>query len=327
MAHGTGQWIIGVDVGGTKIAAAAVDPVSGEVALRRETATPLAEGDAAVMAAIVSLVEAVASGVSKPDQLISGVGIGVPELVDDRGAIQSAYLCDWSTWNDGDLPGARGPVRFESDVRAAALAESCFGAGQPYPLMLYVSVGTGISSTLVQEGVPLAGARGAALVLSSAPVSVPCTACGAWSEFVLEDYASGIGLARRFAAVSGREVASARQVVAAAEAGDQQALAVVDSAAIALGGALGWLVNVLDPHGVVVGGGLGLSGGHYWHGLVHATRTHVWNTAARDLPILPAALGADAGLIGAALTISSRLVASPELPRSSFAIRHDAERR
>jgi glucokinase len=63
---------------------------------------------------------------------------------------------------------------------------------------------------------------------------------------------------------------------------------------------VGFLVNVLDPEAVVVGGGLGLAGGIYWSAFERATREHIWSDTARDLPILPAALGPDSGLIGAA---------------------------
>ena len=66
--------------------------------------------------------------------------------------------------------------------------------------------------------------------------------------------------------------------------------------------ALGWLVNVLDPEAIVIGGGLGLAPGRFRERLIEATRDHIWNPGARGLPFLSAALGADAGLIGAALT-------------------------
>jgi glucokinase len=61
-----------------------------------------------------------------------------------------------------------------------------------------------------------------------------------------------------------------------------------------------FLVNTLDPAAVIVGGGLGLAGGLYWDRMVSSTRAHIWSPGTRDLPILPAALGPDAGLIGAA---------------------------
>jgi glucokinase len=74
----------------------------------------------------------------------------------------------------------------------------------------------------------------------------------------------------------------------------------VHIAAEVLGGGVAWLINVLDPEAVIVGGGLGSAGGLYWDTLVHATRDHIFAENARDTPILQAALGPDAGLIGAA---------------------------
>jgi glucokinase len=296
-----GQQTIGVDIGGTKVAAAAVDLESGAIALRQEIETGADRGGVVVADDIATLVEAVAAELEREGQGIKAIGIGIPELVDAQGQIRSTYLLDWPALPLAQRLYGLAPVRFESDVRAAALAEAALGAGHGLASFVYVSIGTGISSTLVQHDVPLVGARGGALVLSTAPLSVPCDTCGAWSEFVLEDYASGRALARRYGEMSGREVASAQEVVLAAVRGDRDALAVVDTAAVALGSAIGWLINVLDPEAVVIGGGLGLAGGLYWDCLNQTTRAHIWNTSARDLPIVPAALGLDAGLIGAAL--------------------------
>jgi glucokinase len=61
------------------------------------------------------------------------------------------------------------------------------------------------------------------------------------------------------------------------------------------------LVNTLDPEAVIVGGGLGLSEGLYWDGMIASTRRHIWSPNFRELPILRAAMGADAGWIGAAI--------------------------
>jgi glucokinase len=98
-------------------------------------------------------------------------------------------------------------------------------------------------------------------------------------------------------------------VLAAGEAGDEVAAEIVRSAAEALGSSVGFLVNVLDPELVIVGGGLGLAGGPFWEALVRSTRKHVWSDETRTLPIVPAALGPEAGLIGAAVAAADAVAA------------------
>jgi glucokinase len=78
---------------------------------------------------------------------------------------------------------------------------------------------------------------------------------------------------------------------------------IVQSAGEALGVSIGWLVNVLDPEAVIIGGGLGVAEGLYWDSMVAAARAHIWADASRDVMIVRAALGSDAGVIGAATSV------------------------
>ena len=93
-------------------------------------------------------------------------------LVDRVGNVTSAYNFDWRGVSVQERLATIAPAVVESDVRAAALAEACYGAGAQFNLFCYVTVGTGISYCFVQEGKPLAGARGNALVLASMPLPV-----------------------------------------------------------------------------------------------------------------------------------------------------------
>ena len=302
---------IGLDVGGTKIAGGVVALPSGALLARRVVPTNPRRGGEAVLADALALAEGLIEQAIEQNQTPLGIGIGVPELVSPSGEITSAHNFDWR-----DLPvparfGRVAPAVIESDVRAAALAEALFGAGRAFRLFAFVTVGTGISYSLVADGRPFAGARGNALVLASGPLTSTCPACGAVSEQVLEEFAAGPAIVRRYNQLTAEGARRGEDIFAAVAVGDPAASEVVRSAGEALGNTIGFLVNVLDPEAVIVGGGLGQAGGLYWESLVNSTRAHIWAGNSRDLAILPAALGPDAGIIGAAATIWQRRAAAP----------------
>jgi glucokinase len=291
---------IGLDVGGTKIAGGLIDSGSGLVLARRAIPTHAERGGAAVLDDALALAASLRAEAERLALGVSGLGVGVAELVDREGNITSEHTIAWR----GAPVRARfaqiAPATIEADVRAHALAEARYGAGRQYRLFAFVTVGTGISCCLVQDGAPYAGARGNALVLASSPLTTVCPACGTLLRPVLEEFAAGPALVARYNQDCSGHAERGEDVVAAAEAGDPGARQVIESAGEALGVSVAWLINVLDPEALVVGGGLGLAGGAYWERFVAATRAHIWAESTRDLPILTAALGPDAGLIGAA---------------------------
>jgi glucokinase len=308
---------IGLDVGGTKIAGGLVEFPAGQVLLKRVIPTQPQRGGVTVLAETVTLAQELMAEAKRIGSEIAGIGLGIAELVDPAGNITSAHTIPWR-----DLPvqatfARLAPAVVESDVRTAALAEAMLGAGRPFSHFVYVTVGTGISYCLMQEGRPYSGARGNALVMASAPLTITCTECGAQVKWVLEEIAAGPALVTRYNKAltlaqakskvhsglpSVDRVKRGEEVLAAVNAGDPLAAHMVETAGEALGVGVAWLVNVLDPEAVIVGGGLGLAGGLYWNSFVAATREHIWAEPARDLPILAAALGVEAGLIGAAAT-------------------------
>jgi glucokinase len=257
---------IGIDVGGTKIAAGVVDTGTGEVLRRERVETHPDRGGKAVLDDCAAL----AARLGAP---ALPVGIGVCEMVGPAGEVTSAETIDWRGL-DVAVAGQGAPVTVESDVRAAALAEARFGAGAGVASFLYAIVGTGASVSLVLGGVPLVGARGNAIVLGSPP-----------AELV----ASGLGLSRR---AGGRE---AREVLA-----DPACDELVAEAAQALGRALATLVNALDPDRLILGGSVATAE-RFFPRVVERVRAGVQYPDTRALPILPTALGADGGVVGAAL--------------------------
>jgi glucokinase len=298
-AEPAAAYAIGIDVGGTKIAAGLVEFPQATVAGRLEVLTLPRRGARAVLDDVHELARRLA-GMLPPGRGLVGVGIGVPELVDPSGRITSAETIDWRDVSVARQLADCGPVAFESDVRAAALAEACWGAGRGHRWFAFVTVGTGISSALVLERRVLTGARGNALVLGSGRYAIECPKCGSEFEHHLEGVASGSALAERYRSAMRCEACDGRDVLAAAEYGDPIAGEMIRSAAETLGSSVAFLVNVTDPDVVVFGGGLALVGGLYWELLERAIRRQIWAPSTRALPLLPAGLGGDAGLVGAA---------------------------
>ncbi len=290
--------VLGIDVGGTKIAAGVVDIASGAILARETVATAAERGGAAILDDTVALARRLMAASAEP---VARIGVGVPQLVDTAGRIRSAHNFDWRDTPVRERLSALAPTTIESDVRAAALAEAVVGAGRPHRQFVYVTIGTGLSYCLVLDGKPYAGANGFAIHFASSALHVICETCGAVNRPVLEEVAAGPAIAAAYARRTGRAISGAESVVAAAATGDPAAVAVIDEAADQLGPLIGLIVNMLDPAAIVLGGGLGLAPGLYRDRLIASTRAHIWAESCRDLPILPAALGADAGIIGAAL--------------------------
>jgi glucokinase len=298
---------IGLDIGGTKIAAGVVLWPSGEILQRKILPTRPTRGGQAVLKDSLDLARQLYDWARMEGIEVAGIGAGVAELVDCDGNVTSSCTIHWRGVPVQARLSEIALAQVESDVRAAAVAEGMFGAGRGHRLFAYVTVGTGISSCLVQDGRPLKGAKGNAITLSSSPLSTVCTHCGAKLRPVLEEFASGPAIAKRFAQApkeQNRESAeSCEEVFRAASNGDKAATDILTSAGEALGVSVAFLVNVLDPEMVVVGGGLGMAGGLYWEAFQRSCREHIFSDDSRALPLVPAKLGTDAGLVGAGAII------------------------
>jgi glucokinase len=310
---GTQSCAIGLDVGGTKIAGGLVALPSGKLLVKRTIPTQPQRGGPAVLMDALRLAGQLLEEAGTAGRAVAGIGVSVCELVDLESNVTSHHTVAWAGLPVQAEFSRLAPAVVEADVRAHALAEATWGAGQGQRQFVFITIGTGISSCLVLDGRPYAGARGNALVLASSPLTAPCPVCGNTRWPTLEELASGPALVARYNALTKRQAVRAEEVIAAAETGETDACEIVCSGGRALGASLGWLVNILDPEVIIVGGGLGSARGLYWASLVESTREHIWADASRDLPVIQASLGPDAALAGAALAIARR-ANIPEVP-------------
>ncbi len=249
-AGGGEALVLGLDVGGTKIAGGLVD--ADGVIMHRSTEPTARDGrrDPGLATSYRLAAQLLADARSR-DWSVTGLGIGVPEYVTADGELSSRLVLEWDRQPREQFADL-GPVTVESDVRCGALAEAVVGAGRGFASVLYVTVGTGLSSSLVAGGVVLPGARGEAIAFGELPVA---RAAAADESGSLEEFASGAGIADRYRAGGGGPVDGAAQVVTLADDGDPLAQNVVNSAARAVGTAISWMVAVLDPAVVVLGAG------------------------------------------------------------------------
>lgn len=284
-----------VDAGGTKLLGGLVTR-EGEIVAREQRATPRSsEGCDPGLAELADLARSLAATAARDGHVVRGTGIGIAEYVkSDR--LTSAEVFAWDRQPVDLLAGlADGPVSVDGDVRCAALAEVRRRPELERGCLAYVSWGTGLSSALVVDGACLEGRRGEALALGEWPVhpSVDHTWAGN-----LEQFASGRGIGERFTREAGR-AATGVETAAAAEAGDESAVAVVESAARAVAAAVAAVVQLVDPDLVVLGGGVGAGTGSLPDLVAGAVSTFLHRPGTP--PVVRSVAGTDAGLVGAGL--------------------------
>ena len=303
-----GASLVGVDLGGTLVrAAVATGEASHAIPVRHPT--PAGAPPEAVLDAIAAAVREATGGVTP-----GGVGIGIPGPLDPEAGVVYAAP-NLHLWED--LPAQvmleqrlGCPVAIQNDARLAGLAEWIAGAAQRARFMLFVTVSTGVGGAIVTDGELYSGAAGTAGEIGHTIYRPDGPPCGQGHRGCLEGTASGTAIARRaheLLAAGERSSLSlvaperldARAVADAAELGDALAVRLYAEAGRALGLALGGMLNLLSPEVIVVGGGL-LNAGDLLFAPLHAgVREIAFAAPLARCRFVPAALGTDAGLVGA----------------------------
>lgn len=244
---------LGIDLGGTKIEAAALDP-AGTVCWRERIATPAGRYDETLQA-VAGLVARAQAALQVP----MTVGIGHPGALTPSGCIKNANsTCLNGQRLQADLEARLGrPVRLANDANCLALSEATDGAAAGAGVVFAVILGTGSGAGIAVNGRVLHGANGLAGEWGHNPLpwatadEFPGPACYCGQRGCVETWVSGPALARDH---GGR--LSGEQIVLAAAAGDTAAQAALDRHAHRLARALAAIVNLLDPDVIVLGGGL-----------------------------------------------------------------------
>ncbi|HEU0114425.1 MAG TPA: ROK family protein, partial [Thermomicrobiales bacterium] len=305
--------VIGVDVGGTNLRAAAVD-LAGDIACRHEVRTPAKAGPEAVVDALLALADEAAAEAGLAAD--APLGIAIPGPLDPATGIV-AFTPNLKDWRDFPLGAAlrqrtRRPFRLANDGNCAAVGEARFGAGRGVDDLIYLALGTGVGGGVIAGGRLIEGAAGFGGEVGHVVVALDGPRCTCGSVGCLEAFVGGWAIARdatlvattddgqTLARLAGGRPLSARIVAEAARAGDPAAAAILRRAGRALGAAMGAFANIFNPRLFVIGGGVGALG----EALLEPARTamvdHSFPRNRDAARIEDSRLGDDTALLGAA---------------------------
>lgn len=298
---------LGLDIGGTKIAVGLTDP-DGTLVHTAIRPTPVSGGADQVWVAVAAMI---ADAICAAGGAVTGVGIASAGPVDlDAGTVSPINIGSWRGFPLRDrvaaaVPGV--PVRLGGDGLCMALGEHWRGAGRDARFLLGVVVSTGVGGGLVLDGAPYDGRTGNAGHVGHVVVEPEGERCACGGRGCVETVASGPSMVRwaranGWAAAPG---AGAKELGAAAVAGNALALAAFRRGATALAAMIASVAAVCDLDLVVIGGGVAKSGPLLLDPLRAALADHARLDFVAGLRVVPAQLGGEAGLLGAARLVAS----------------------
>jgi len=325
-AAGAAPFILGLDIGGTKLAAG-VAGEDGRVLSREVIPARTEEGPEAMIARLVELGRRVlaASGVSPAAIAATGISCGGPLDIRDGIVREPTNLPGWI-----DIPLVsrltddfadvleRKPVYLQNDANAAAMAEHRYGAGRGVRNLVYLTISTGIGGGVIVSDRVVEGESGNAAEIGHMSLCHDGWACPCGSRGCLEAFASGTNIARRarerlaggqpssLSALS-PEAVTAREVAAAARAGDPLACAVWDETVAVLGAGVGSIINLFNPRLVILGGGVTAVGDQLIEPVRRIALERAFSSMAAEADVVIAELGTDIGIVGAVAAAQARL--------------------
>ncbi len=287
---------IGIDLGGSKTEGIVMD-AAGHILHRLRRPTPQAAGYTAILDNIHALVRALEQAAGQT----CSVGIGTPGALSTRTGLlkNSNTVCLNGQPLHTDLAKLLGrPVRLANDANCFTLSEALDGAAAGLPVVFGVIMGTGVGGGIVINGRLIEGLQHIAGEWGHNPLETDGPACYCGRRGCVETLISGPGVVRDYAGQTGDGALDVQQILARAAAGEVAAEAALQRFFARFGRALAGVINILDPHAIVLGGGLSNVQRLYSEGVAQVHK-HVFNDELRT-PILPNRHGDSSGVRGAA---------------------------
>jgi glucokinase len=310
---------IGIDLGGTKLLGAVVNE-SGKILTERTRPTDAPRGTDAVIDAIADITRELAADAARAGVALKGVGVGAPGPLDPATGVVYAMPNLGDGWNRFPLrsrleAALETRVHVENDANAALQGEAWVGAAAGASDAALLTLGTGVGGGIIAAGNLVRGSRGVGAELGHIVVAEPSdVACGCGGRGCLEQFASGTAVGRLAAEAIARgrggalaaleREPTARDVISSARDGDEVAREVLERSGRALGVGLVTIVHALNPQVIVLGGGLGTAGFDLLAPIAERElRSRTFKASLEGLKIARAALGPEAGAVGAARSV------------------------
>jgi glucokinase len=304
------KYVIGVDLGGTKICGAFSD-FEGNVLSMHTISTNAHEGENAVLGRIISVIEKVIEDSGKGIDEVKAIGIGSPGPLDSkRGIIIETSNLPFKNFNlvqpIVDKYGV--PTYLENDANVAAVGEYLFGAGKGTENMIYVTVSTGVGGGAILNGKLYKGSTSNALEVGHTTILPNGPKCGCGNYGCTEALASGTAIARQareavesgvHTGLSNYEKVTSYEVFREAEKGDEVAADILENSLTYLGICVTNLISSFDPELVVIGGGVSKGGEIVFEKVKEVVKKRGLKAMVEACDIVPAGLGTDAGVMGA----------------------------
>jgi len=311
---------LGIDIGATFIKYGVIDN-EGHILFADRAPTRGAEGQKATLDGIVACARRMVEWSSKAGHQPASVGIGSPGTINPQTRRVQPPTPNLPSIIGVDIAGlvhsALGlPTVIDNDANCAAWAEHRFGAGRGIDNLICLTVGSGIGSGFIVDGRIFSGTSGSGAELGHVSIDWQGASCPCGSRGCLENYTSAIALMRRASEAATREPSSELSKLRdgpggsvsiaglfdTAHAGDRTARSILDEAALQF--AIGVLaaINLFDPEAIIIGGGVADadSQGLWLNAIRDNIHRHAFSVSGKSIPVGKAALGNDAGFIGAA---------------------------
>ena len=321
-------FVVGVDVGGTKVAAGLVDN-NGEIRQHTKIPMPAKGKPAEGLGAVLSAVSAVLDN-SDVKTAVSGIGICSPGPLDPKSGV-IINPPNLPCWRNYPLAAEvsriyRVPVKVDNDANAAALAETLWGAGRGYKNVFFTIIGTGIGTGIVFDGQIYHGRTGAAGEGGHMSIDYRGPRCGCGKPGCIEALAAGPAIARRSRAkvadnhsrgstilhLAGGNIGQVTSEIVgqAYAAGDALAKEILQETVELLTVWLGNIVDLLDPDVMIMGGGVSSMLRPFFEQIREDLPSCCINPRCQEIPLLGARYGADAGIAGGAALCSHAFLVS-----------------